>query len=113
MKGHGMQLAREAYEAYANHTGCKSLVSGQQLPQWIDLSPEIQQAWEASAAWVAGKVSGNHDWKIPIKDKAMAERMKQINYGHIEADSLLCDLLTSIGCTKTVSAFNEVQKSYE
>lgn len=63
-----MNLAQEAYEAYANHTGWKSLATGQPLPQWDKLSEAIQQAWQVSAAWVAGKVSGNHDWKTPKKD---------------------------------------------
>lgn len=64
-KGKTMQLAKEAYEAYANHTGWKSLATGQPLPQWDSLPRAIQEAWEVSAAWVAGKVSGMHDWKTP------------------------------------------------
>lgn len=41
--------AQIAYEAYCQHTGWKSLVSGQALPQWHNLKPEIQAAWQASA----------------------------------------------------------------
>jgi len=63
-----MNLAREAYEAYATSTKWKSLVSGQPLPQWDSLSPEIQKAWGVSTAWIVGKLSGNHDWQIPTKD---------------------------------------------
>lgn len=39
--------AKMAYEAYCNHTDWKSLVSGQPLPQWQDVRPEIKVAWEA------------------------------------------------------------------
>ena len=59
-----MNLAQEAYEAYANHTGWKSLATGSPLPQWCDLPKKIQEAWQVSAAWVAGKLTGNHDWRI-------------------------------------------------
>lgn len=38
-----------AYEAYCDATGGVSLVSGAALPPWFDLSPEIQQAWDAAA----------------------------------------------------------------
>lgn len=51
-----MQLDKEAYEAYARHTGWKSLATGSPLPQWDDLSKEIRTAWQVSAAWVAGRV---------------------------------------------------------
>ena len=50
-----MHLDREAYEAYARHTGWKSLVSGADLPQWDQLSDEIRIAWRVSAAWVIGR----------------------------------------------------------
>ncbi len=36
------------YEAYCAHTGWKSLVSGQPLPPWNQVKPEIQAAWEKS-----------------------------------------------------------------
>ncbi len=38
-----------AYEAYCEHTGWRSLVSGAQLPDWGNLKSEIQSAWEAAA----------------------------------------------------------------
>lgn len=44
-----MTSGQVAYEAYAAHTGWKSLISGKQLPWWGILKPEIQAAWEASA----------------------------------------------------------------
>ena len=62
-----MNLAQEAYEAYANHTGWKSLATGQPLPQWDKLPRQIQIAWEVSTAWVVGKATGMHDWKEKVK----------------------------------------------
>ncbi len=38
-----------AYEAYSEHSGGKSLISGAELPSWDLLSSEIRAAWEASA----------------------------------------------------------------
>lgn len=32
--------------------------------------------------------------------------------GHISADEMLCELLTILGCVKTVESFNEVKKWY-
>lgn len=62
-----MQLAKEAYEAYAEHTGWKSLATGQPLPQWDQLTPAIKQAWTVSTAWVVGKATGMHDWKEKVR----------------------------------------------
>ncbi len=45
-------LGQIAYEAYCNHTGWKSLVSGAPLPVWKDLDKTIKIAWE-----VAGKAA--------------------------------------------------------
>lgn len=113
-----MQLAKEAYEAYANHTGWKSLATGQPLPQWDKLSEAIQQAWQVSTAWVVGKATGMHDWQIANKDRAFAERIeKEAMRGdeetdHATADGLLCVLLTDLGCVKTVGTFLSVRKWY-
>ena len=62
-----MNLAQEAYEAYANHTGWKSLATGQPLPQWDVLPPAIQEAWTVSTAWVVGKATGQHNWRDRVK----------------------------------------------
>lgn len=62
-----MNLAQEAYEAYANHTGWKSLATGQPLPQWDTLSQAIKDAWMVSTAWVVGKATGNHNWKDRVR----------------------------------------------
>lgn len=42
-------VAQHAYEAYSAQAGGKSLVSGDQLPEWEQLSDEIKQAWHAVA----------------------------------------------------------------
>ena len=47
-----VNAAQLSYEAYCNHTGWKSLVSGQALPQWHNLKPEIQAAWQAASVAV-------------------------------------------------------------
>lgn len=41
-------LGQIGYEAYCSSTGWKSLISGAQLPQWADVKPEIQLAWETA-----------------------------------------------------------------
>ena len=38
-----MTLAQLAYEAYRAHTGGISLASGQPIPEWNALKPEIQE----------------------------------------------------------------------
>lgn len=40
---------RIAYEAYCKSSGGKSLVSGDALPCWDALKPEIRAAWCAAA----------------------------------------------------------------
>lgn len=45
--------AQIAYEAYRNHTGGKSLATGQDIPEWADLAHVIQEAWSAAATEVA------------------------------------------------------------
>lgn len=57
----GMRLDREAYEAYADHTGWKSLATGQPLPPWDELPAEIRRAWQVSTAWVVGRVLRRED----------------------------------------------------
>jgi len=58
--GSEMNLAKEAYEAYANHTGWKSLATGAPLPQWDALSEAVRSAWMVSTAWVVGRVLREH-----------------------------------------------------
>ena len=47
-----MKLEQLAYEAYRAHTGGISLASGQPIPAWDALKPEIQAAWDTSTAAV-------------------------------------------------------------
>lgn len=42
-------LAKELYTAYCEHTGGKSLATGQDLPKWENLPDTIKAAWQASA----------------------------------------------------------------
>lgn len=42
-------LARHLYERYSEHTGGKSVVTGDPLPDWMDLGTKIQEAWAAAA----------------------------------------------------------------
>jgi hypothetical protein len=44
-----MTLGQVAYEAYCRKSDWKSLISGQRLPLWKDLSDNIKEAWEAAA----------------------------------------------------------------
>lgn len=37
-----------AYERYCAESGGKSLVSGAELPGWVDLKPDIKAAWMAA-----------------------------------------------------------------
>jgi NTP pyrophosphatase (non-canonical NTP hydrolase) len=53
---YAVNLAREAYEAYCQYAGWKSIVTGADLPQWPSLNDSIRQAWMVSAAWVVGRV---------------------------------------------------------
>lgn len=44
-----LSLGQIAYDAYRNHAGGVSLVSGDPLPGWDELPERIQAAWEAAA----------------------------------------------------------------
>lgn len=59
-----------AYEAYCHHTGWKSLASGAALPPWIDLKPEIKDAWEASGSRVVREFLYEMLVEFDGKDKA-------------------------------------------
>lgn len=53
-------LAQVAYDGYREHTGGRSLATGQPIPTWEDLKPEIQQAWAASTRAVVAALQGVH-----------------------------------------------------
>jgi hypothetical protein len=42
-----------AYEAYCQSAGWVSQFTGDRLPEWVDVKPEVQEHWEAAAAAVA------------------------------------------------------------
>lgn len=48
-------LDQVAYAAYGQSTGGYNF-RGDPMPEWEDLPPEIQAAWQAAAAAVADKV---------------------------------------------------------
>lgn len=43
------KLAKHLYEAYCEHTGWKSAVTGHPLPKWDDVAPAVREAWHAAA----------------------------------------------------------------
>jgi hypothetical protein len=48
-------LARVGYEAYRNHTGGKSLATGQDIPAFDELPEKIKDAWLAAATAVESR----------------------------------------------------------
>lgn len=58
-----MKLAELAYEAYRAHTGGISLASGQPIPEWTALRPEIQAAWDTSTAAVVTAITNRGCWE--------------------------------------------------
>lgn len=57
MTGYG----KLAYEGYSAASGGRSLATGDELPPWPELQPDIQGAWDAAAGAV---ISGNPDEDI-------------------------------------------------
>jgi anti-sigma28 factor (negative regulator of flagellin synthesis) len=91
-----MNLAKVAYEAYSNHTGWKSLVSGQSLPQWEALSLSIQQAWEAAASGVVVEVSKSG--LAQFGQQALESVKEAITEGHFHCDAeALADMAVDAG----------------
>lgn len=58
MVANGLQIptwksfGQRAFEAYSAQAGGVSLVSGNVLPEWHEVSETIKEAWEAAAAAV-------------------------------------------------------------
>ena len=52
------------------------------------------------------------------KENAIKELKKLVDEGgdteidHVRADEILCELLTELGCSEVVEAFNEIDKWY-
>ena len=66
-----------AYEGYTGHTGGKSLVSGEPLPLWDDVTLEIKQAWEVAAASVSNVQMG-----VIVREHRPDSRIKVIDNAH-------------------------------
>lgn len=73
-----------AYDAYRLHSGGKSLISGQPIPEWDALELVIQGAWEASGAAVQSVAGcamhgiGYHDgWLDCMKRYRIADGSNQ------------------------------------
>jgi hypothetical protein len=49
------QLGQTAYEAYRDRADGRSLASGEPLPAWPQLSPDIREAWQAAALAVVDR----------------------------------------------------------
>lgn len=49
-------LGQIGYEAYADVTEGKSIVTGDELPEWARLPYDIRNAWELAAATIAANV---------------------------------------------------------
>lgn len=49
-------LGRIAYEAYRDSTGGVSLVNGDQLPQWEDLTDGVKSGWKCAGLAVAREI---------------------------------------------------------
>lgn len=47
-----MQLAQTAYEAYSAYTGGRSAVTGDKLPDWLNLPGGVKNAWFAAVSAV-------------------------------------------------------------
>lgn len=79
-------LGQLAYEAYCDHTGWKSLVSGCKLPSWDLLGDCIKAAWETSASRVSECVTGR-----PTVELAPDERKEfALQQWMQDVTSLLC-----------------------
>jgi hypothetical protein len=66
-----MAAARKAYEAYADRAGWKSLVTGDPLPQWADLSGSVMNGWFAAATAVirSFRVQSAEGGDVTVTDK--------------------------------------------
>ena len=50
------QLGQVAYTAYRDHTGGKSLITGDEIPTFVNLRVDMQNAWIAAAQAVAKEI---------------------------------------------------------
>ena len=88
------------YEGYCNHTGWKSLASGQDLPLWDALREDIKKAWEASgiglSAYIdeaAARTEPNYDEVVRrLKDPQVA-RLLHVGMGMVTEAGEFIDML--------------------
>lgn len=74
-------FGQTAYETYCEQSQWKSLVSGAPLPQWPEVKPEIQDAWEHAGDAVADCALDLNDLGI---DSASVKVMRSHDYCHFE-----------------------------
>ena len=55
------EQAQVAYEGYRNHTGGKSLATGQPIPEWHELREDIKEAWRASVRAITSEAQDQID----------------------------------------------------
>lgn len=93
-------IAQILYEGYCNHTGWKSLASGQDLPQWDALREDIKKAWEASGVGLstyidedAMRTEPNYDEVVRrLKDPQVA-RLLHVGMGMVTEAGEFIDML--------------------
>lgn len=79
-------LGQQAYEAYCEKSGWKSLVSGFGLPSWDLLGDKIKETWEAAASRVSECITGR-----PSVEVSPAERKEfALQLWMQDVTSLLC-----------------------
>ena len=52
-----MIIAQKAYESYCAYTEWKSLITGDDLPQWAELPNKVKSAWLAAMVGVIGSMA--------------------------------------------------------
>ena len=84
-----------AYNAYREHTGGKSLVSGEGMPFWQSLPDDIRAAWEAAGKAVAPKwrpiEEGRHDKYTPILGGCLGTKWRQVLWWQETGESGWCN----------------------
>lgn len=71
------RLARAAYEGYIKQSGGKSLVTGDPLPPFDQLKPEIQEAWASAAGAIEGEIANHNRYEQARQVAIIAAAMKR------------------------------------
>lgn len=72
-----MNLAQEAYDQYMRALKVSGYLQDENPPAFGDLEPAIHKAWMMSTAWIAGLLTGHHDWKVK-PPAALLEKQNEI-----------------------------------